>query len=265
MPRTYQELADTLRSDLRGGVTAWRQYNAVSLKISVCPLELRNGPRSALRRGLLPCGCGGGLWLVAGRRRSEFRDPHNGPVIARPWCSLPAWPPRPRQDPVRAVGKLQVPSVSFYQSCTATLVAPSRVLTASHCVYNTRTQRYHLPGSLHFLIGYDGSRYAGHALAIRFETGEGYDPTRPKETIGSDWALITLDTRLGSPDRILPMIHEVPEIGSTIMLGGYQQDHPLVLMADIDCRIVGRVTDFAGRLLVRHNCTGTGVSAARLC
>jgi protease YdgD len=49
------------------------------------------------------------------------------------------------------------------------------------------------------------------------------------------------------------------------MLGSYQQDHPLVLMADTDCRIVGRVTDSAGRLLLRHNCTGLrGVNGAPL-
>jgi len=49
------------------------------------------------------------------------------------------------------------------------------------------------------------------------------------------------------------------------MLGGYQQDHPLVLMADTECRIVGRATDADGQLLLRHNCTGTtGDSGAPL-
>jgi hypothetical protein len=28
----------------------------------------------------------------------------------------------------------------------------------------------------------------------------------------------------------LPIIDQSPEVGSTVMLGGYQQDHPLVLM-----------------------------------
>jgi protease YdgD len=60
------------------------------------------------------------------------------------------------------------------------------------------------------------------------------------------------------------MISEPPEVGSTIMLGGYQQDHPLVLMANTECRIVGRATDAGGRLLL-HNCTGTrGDSGAPL-
>jgi protease YdgD len=182
---------------------------------------------------------------------------------------LGAHDPRGRLDPDkvpwRAVGKLQAAALNFRALCTGTLVGPSTVLTAAHCVYNPRTRRYFPPEALHFLIGYDGSCYAGHSIGVKLETGPNYDPIRPYETIGSDWALISLDTRLGSADRVLPMIGELPEVGSVIMLGGYQQDHPLVLMADTECRIVGRATDARGRLLLRHNCTGTeGVSGAPL-
>ena len=155
------------------------------------------------------------------------------------------------------VGKLQAVALDFRMLCTGTLVGQPTVLTAAHCVYNPRTGRNFAPGSLHFLIGYNGSRYAGHAIGIKLETGPGYDPIRPYQTRSSDWALISLDTKLGSADRVLPMISEPPDVGSTIMLGGYQQDHPLVLMADTECRIVGRVTDAGGRLLLRHNCTRT--------
>jgi protease YdgD len=177
--------------------------------------------------------------------------------------------PRGRLDPERlpwrAVGKLQAVSTNLRSLCTGTLVGPSTVLTAAHCVYNPRTQTDFLPGSLHFLIGYSGSRYAGHAIGVKIETGPGYDAGRVEATMGSDWALISLDTKLGSPDRILPIMGESPQVGSYVMLGGYQQDHPLVLMADTECRIIERLVDASGRRLLRHNCAGTGgVSGAPL-
>jgi V8-like Glu-specific endopeptidase len=70
--------------------------------------------------------------------------------------------PRIRVDPDvgpwRAVGKLQAASIDFRTVCTATLVGPSTVVTAAHCLFNRRVRRYFRPESLHFLIGYTGNR-----------------------------------------------------------------------------------------------------------
>ena len=61
---------------------------------------------------------------------------------------------------------------------------------------------------------------------------DGYDPGRPKETVGSDWALVSLDKSLGSEGRVLSILSEPPENGAKVVLGGYQKDYPLLLMAD---------------------------------
>jgi protease YdgD len=171
----------------------------------------------------------------------------------------------PDSAPWRAVGKLQAVSENFRQTCTGTLVGPALVLSAAHCLFNPRTGRFFPPGSVHFLIGYAGGRYAGHAVGTAVEVGAGYDRTRPKETLGSDWALIQLDQRLGSGDRVLPMLRESPPVAAAVVLGGYQRDHPLVLIADIDCRVLGRAIDVGGRALLRHSCAGLpGLSGAPL-
>ena len=77
--------------------------------------------------------------------------------------------------------------------------------------------------------------------------------------------MLTLDRPINLPDRTLPLIREPPPPRTPIMLGGYQQDRPEVVMADIECRVVGvqRHPD-GGRTLV-HDCAGTrGSSGAPL-
>jgi protease YdgD len=175
--------------------------------------------------------------------------------------------PRMRVDPDsapwRAIGKLQANAGNLHAICTGTLIAPDTVLTAAHCVFNLRTGRYFPPESLHFLLGLEGDHFAAHARVRRIVTGPGYDPAERRRTVGSDWALLTLDATLGAGDRILPLRDRPPEIGSAVMIGGYSQDHALVLTGDTSCRIVARLADGNGRTLLRHDCTATrGVSGA---
>ena len=83
--------------------------------------------------------------------------------------------PRIRVDPDAVpVARGTAGSVAnLRELCTATLVGPSTVMTAARCTLNHRALRYFPPKSLHFLIGYDGNRYAGYAMRICPGLGDG--------------------------------------------------------------------------------------------
>ena len=201
---------------------------------------------------------------LAGRRKTGRSRRHSGSAGARCRRPRPARPHRPRRG---ALARGREAPGCLDQSPRVMHCDTGRAINGGDCTL--RVQSPHAaqlpPRSLHFLIGHNGSRDAGHAVGVSIKIGVGYDPRRPKETIGSDWPLVSLDKSLGSEDRILPIVSNLPEDGTNVVLGGYQQDHPLLLMVDTQCQIDGRFVDATGRLVLRRNCTGThGVSGAPL-
>ncbi len=217
--------------------------------------SLRRGRARLLTAGL--CLAAAAAPAAAGR----LADSDRHPVLPGIGATDPRIRIDPNTVPWRAVGKLQATAGGLYESCTGTLVGPSTVLTAAHCLHNLRTGTYFPPSSLHFLVGYDAGAYAGHAEVLTFTIASDYDGSR--NTAGSDWALLTLDAAIGTPDRQLALRATPPADGTEVMIGGYSQDHPLNLTADVRCRIIGRAVDANGHLLLRHDCTAThGASGA---
>lgn len=76
---------------------------------------------------------------------------------------------------------------------------------------------------------------------------------------------MTVETPIGTADRVLPVARELPRPETPAMLGGYEQDRSQLVAADIECAVLGLAQDAAGHLLIRHSCAGTrGVSGAPL-
>lgn len=138
-------------------------------------------------------------------------------------------------------------------ACTGVIVARDKILTAAHCIYNARTQRFLPASSLHFMVGYRGGQASLHARVVSYEIGAGYDAVRWFETMEADWAILTLTERL--PEEIAPLrLRDAPApSGTRAFIAGYPQDRAHRMTADMDCELAG---DEAGRLF--HTCRGIG-------
>jgi protease YdgD len=167
-----------------------------------------------------------------------------------------------RAPPWAAVARLQIPGID---RCTAFLLAPRLAVTAAHCLWAARLNRFAPAEAVHVLSGYASGAYAFHTTVASFRIGAGYDPKQPYATLGADVALLTLSGDLGGSSAPLVLASPEASPGAALALGGYSQDRAEILLADLQCRAVGIVRDPQGGLLIRHSCTGThGTSGAPL-
>ena len=167
----------------------------------------------------------------------------------------------PQSPPWNAVAKIQS---NIATRCSGTLIAPSIVLTAAHCLYNPRTGVFLQHQSLHVLFGYQRGSYRWHGRVARYVIGEGFDGSAPGRHPGSDWDRLELAE--AAPSTIAPLMaagnFPMPRI--VVALPGYGRDRTELMMADRSCRITGSIA-VGGERLLAHNCSATfGTSGAPL-
>jgi protease YdgD len=136
-------------------------------------------------------------------------------------------------------------------SCTGAIIARDKILTAAHCVTNSRTGRLLPPSTVHFMIGYRSGQAAVHARVASYETGAGYDPLRWIETMESDWVILTLTENLPKEIAPLKLSQATAPVGTRAIIAGYPQDRAHKMTADRDCELAGG----AGRMML-HTCRG---------
>jgi len=141
--------------------------------------------------------------------------------------------------PFSAVGRLNVSGFSALRQCSGFLIAPDKVVTAAHCVFDAYNRKTLAPGRFHFLPGWQRQTYLAHGIGKCIRVMPGFEPSRrpTRDRFARDVAVIILTEGLDvAPLDLLPDRELKPK--TALVHAGYSRDKRYVLTGDADCTIL---------------------------
>lgn len=147
--------------------------------------------------------------------------------------------------PWSAIGRVNVIAGTSRKLCTGTLIEPRYVLTAAHCLFDTRTNDWVKPSSVHFVVGQAQNKFLGHSLIESFITSPHFRyklEDRPRYDfiapgmIKNDWAVLTLRDALTVRPIPVGTVDDAEMLsGVEVALAGYAADRPYMLSVHKGC------------------------------
>lgn len=142
-----------------------------------------------------------------------------------------------------AVGRLNMNGAGF---CTATLIAPDRVLTAAHCLFDQRSGARLDATRLEFLAGWRNGRAEASRSVRRAAIWPGFDFAlgAAMENVPSDIAVLELDRPIRLPS-ITPfaLAEAAPAPGDAVAVVSYAHDRSEAPSLQETCHILEQRRD----------------------